>query len=247
VKVYSLGLPSDRLPVQTAVCSSDKAIFEWMMKEIRKGHQCYVVCPLIEEAEDGSKMTGVSSIEETSKKYQQYFGTAGIKLGVVTGKTPKEEQAAIIKDFKNNAIQILMATTVIEVGVNVPNATVIVITGAERFGLATLHQLRGRVGRSNLQSYCILQKSENTGSGSNLDILCKEHDGLKIAEADLKNRGTGDLFGREQSGKNNFVKLMLQYPNMYRKVREIAVQLCESGTGLDYISKYEALYLEREE
>jgi len=242
-KVYSLQLPSNRKPIQTAICSSNKPVFEWVEKQINMGHQAYVVCPLIDEAEEDSKMQGVASIEETAKIYENYFSSKGVKLGIVTGKTSNEDAEQIMKDFKENKIQILISTTVIEVGVNNPNATVIVITGAERFGLATLHQLRGRVGRGGFQSYCILQKSPNATSGSNLEVLCRETDGLEISKEDLKNRGTGNLIGSEQSGKNSFIDLMLTYPNMYEKVKEIAKELCRHHKEEPFIEKYEEYFI----
>ena len=241
-EVYSMELPQNRKPIQTAICKSDKPVFNWMLKEIAKGRQCYVVCPLIETAEEGSKMEGVSSIDETAKKYSDFFSPRNITVSVITGKTSKEEQRKILDDFKTNKSQILMATTVIEVGVNNPNATVMVITGAERFGLATLHQLRGRVGRGEYQSYCILQKSENSKDSTNLEILCQETDGLEIAKADLQHRGTGNILGNEQSGHNKYIDLMLMYPHMYEKVKMIAKELCKNNTGKDIIKIYEEYY-----
>lgn len=243
IKVYKLNLPSSRKPIQTAICNSDKPVFNWMEKEISNGHQCYVVCPLIAEASKDSKLYGIISIDETKKKYDSYFGPKGYKTAVITGKTSKEEQTKIMEAFKNNQIQILIATTVIEVGVNNPNATVMVISGAERFGLATLHQLRGRVGRGSFQSYCILQRSPNTEKGSNLEIMCQEIDGLEIAKEDLKNRKSGDLIGEEQSGQNNFVDLLISYPNMYNKIKEIAKYMISNNIEKDFISKYEQCFL----
>ncbi|MBO5621487.1 MAG: ATP-dependent DNA helicase RecG, partial [Butyrivibrio sp.] len=140
-----------------------------------------------------------------------------------------------------NKIQVLIATTVIEVGINVPNATVMVITSAERFGLATLHQLRGRVGRGDKQSYCILQKSSAAISSSNLSILEGETDGFEIAKADLLNRGTGNILGLEQSGKNRFIDLIIQYPNLYEAVKKIAKSL-KKGDRESYIQTYEEMY-----
>lgn len=240
--VYSMELPSNRKPIQTAVCTQDKPVFEWMIREIKKGRQCYVVCPLIDTGEEGSVMEGISSVEDTAKKYQKYFTPLGIRIGVITGRTSKQEQGVIMQAFKDNKTQILLATTVIEVGVNNPNATVIVITGAERFGLATLHQLRGRVGRGEHQSYCILQKTSSDKDSVNLDVLCKHADGLEIAKADLANRGSGNLIGVEQSGTNQYIDLMLSYPNMYEEVKKIAKQLCETNTGKDIIRIYEEYY-----
>ncbi len=247
VKVYSLKPPAERQPIQTAVCNSDKPVFNWIEKEVGMGHQCYVVCPLIEEADEESTIAGRISIEETKTKYEAYFAPKGIRCAVITGKTPKEEQSAVMEAFKNNEIHILIATTVIEVGVNNPNATVMVIQSAEMFGLATLHQLRGRVGRGKLKSYCILQRTPGYEGGSNLDILCRETDGLEIAKEDLKNRGMGNLIGMEQSGKNNFVELMLAYPNMFERIKGIAREMM-AGNPYDhmvdtYMTTYEEKFL----
>ena len=241
--VYSMELPGNRKPIQTAVCTQDRPMFCWMLKELKKGHQCYVVCPLIDNAEENSRMQGISSIEKTSKKYTSYFEQFGFKTGVITGATSKTEQAEIMSAFKENKIHILIATTVIEVGVNNPNATVITITGAERFGLATLHQLRGRVGRGEFQSYCILQKTASKETSTNLEILCNNADGLEIAKADMKNRGSGNIIGSQQSGDNVYIELILKYPNMYNKVREIATNLCKDNTGKDIIRIYEENHL----
>lgn len=242
-KVYTLKLPAERKPIQTAICSSDKPVFNWMEKEMAAGHQCYVVCPLIDEAEEDSVIAGISSIEATSKKYIDYFSPKGYRCGVITGKTSKEEQGVIMQEFSEGKTHILIATTVIEVGVNNPNATVIVITGAERFGLATLHQLRGRVGRGKLNSYCILQKTPGFEGGSNLEILCNETDGLAIAKEDLKNRGTGNIIGFEQSGKNEFIDLMLQYPNMYERIKAIAKEMHINKADEEFMRTYEEKYL----
>lgn len=242
MKVYTLKMPSERKPVQTAVCQNNQKIFEWMEKEIRAGHQCYVVCPLINEADDDTAVAGVSSIEEMEKTYSGYFEPKGIEIAVITGKTKKEDQEAIIEDFVENRTKILMATTIIEVGVNNPNATVMVITGAERLGLASLHQLRGRVGRGEAQSYCILQRSENAQSGANLDVLVRENNGFKIAQEDMKNRGTGDLFGTEQSGDNDFINLMFQYPNMFAKIKDY-VRTWLNADIKKYIVEYENRFM----
>lgn len=234
-------MPNGRKPVQTAICNSDKPVFSFIERELEKGHQAYVICPLIEEAEEDSTMSGISSIEEVSAKYNKHFEPLGYSVGVITGKTSKEEQSRIKQLFTENKINILIATTVIEVGINVPNATVITITSAERFGLATLHQLRGRVGRGDKQSYCILQKSSADTVSNNLEILTRETDGFEIAKADLQNRGSGNILGLEQSGNNKFIDLIIQYPNMYKRVTEIAKSLKKSDRT-NYICKYEEMY-----
>ena len=234
-------MPNGRKPVKTAICSSDKPVFDFIKKELENGHQAYVVCPLIDEAEEDSTMAGIASIEEVAEKYDKYFSHLGYKTGIITGKTSSEDQKEIKKMFTENRIQILIATTVIEVGINVPNASTIVITSAERFGLATLHQLRGRVGRGDIQSYCILQKTNNDTESDNLEILTKETDGFEIAKADLKKRGSGNILGTEQSGNNSFIDLIIEYPNLYERVKGIAVAL-NKDIRTQFIERYEDMF-----
>lgn len=163
-----------------------------MYEELKKHHQIYVVAPLIEES-DKSEETDVHKLEQNMNKA---FGKV-VKIGVLHGKMKPEEKEEIMKRFQANEIQILISTTVIEVGVDVKNATMIVIFDAFRFGLATLHQLRGRVGRNDFQSYAILISNHET---ERLSILTNTNDGFKISEEDFKLRGSGDLFGLRQSG-----------------------------------------------
>lgn len=233
-----LTKPAGRIPIQTAVCRNDATVMNFILKQVHEGHQAYVVCPSIEKGRSST------SVEEKEKIYREFFEQKGIKIGILTGKTKGQEKQQIMDAFRNNEIQILMATTVIEVGINVPNATCIAITGAERFGFSTLHQLRGRVGRGNLKSYCILQ-TDNTNE--KLEYMCEETDGFKIAMKDLELRGPGSLFGEKQSGNDYYVKLMLTYPNMYKKVKEIAAELCLDNTGCNIVEIYEKLFIEQPE
>ena len=226
--------PAGRLPVQTAVQLTHKNIFPFMEKEIRAGHQCYVVCPSIEEKE--TEGPEVVSIQSMYQEYQGYFGEKGIRIGVVHGKMKKEEIADTVQKFVANEVQVLMSTTVIEVGVNVPNATLIVIEQAERFGLASLHQLRGRVGRGDKQSYCILRS--NMQENERLDVMTKTTDGFEIAEADLKLRGTGNLIGMEQSGTNKYVEEMLDNPEIFKKASEVASYCYQHGYAEKLINMY---------
>jgi ATP-dependent DNA helicase RecG len=204
-----------------------------------------VVCPLIDKADKDSAVANIASVEDTLKAYEAYFAPKGYKIACITGKTEKETSDAIIKDFKDNKYQILIATTIIEVGVNVPNASLIFISNAERFGLSALHQLRGRVGRGQYQSYCIL-KSEDK-ENERLNVLCQTNDGFKIAEADLAMRKTGDLLGTKQSGKDKYVELMLTYPNMFEKIRELSKLMCDNGTAETVIEVKENITEQREE
>ncbi len=229
-----LTKPAGRIPIQTAVCRNDITVMNFILKEIHAGHQAYVVCPSIEKGKSST------SVEEKEAVYREFFEQKGIKLGIVTGKMKGSDKQDIMDAFRKNEIQILMATTVIEVGINVPNATCIAITGAERFGFSSLHQLRGRVGRGKLKSYCILQTDK---SNEKLEYMCEETDGFKIALKDLELRGPGSLFGEKQSGNDYYVKLMLAYPNMYKRVKEIAAGLCKDNTGNNIVEIYEKLFI----
>ena len=212
-------MPAGRLPVKTGVVNSDDAIFRLIQAEAENGHQAYIVCPMIDSNDDSEEDAPVS-VEDVYKRTEAYFSThnPNIKAAVITGKMKDAEKSEIINAFSKNEVQILIATTIIEVGVNVPNATVIAIMNAERFGLAGLHQLRGRVGRGNLQSYCVLKSLEK--ENERLAVMCKTTNGFEIAEEDLKIRGTGDFLGTRQSGDNENVRLMLKYPQIYQEIKE---------------------------
>lgn len=205
--------PAGRKPVKTASTNSFSSTFSFIKKEIEKGRQVYVVCPAIEKNE---KMEGVLSVEEVTEIYKKNLPS--FKIETLTGRNKKKETEDIIGRFKEGDTDILIATTVIEVGVNVPNASVIVIHNAERFGVAGLHQLRGRVGRGKEQSYCILFSEDK--ENPRLKVMCETTDGFKIAEEDLKLRGAGELIGLKQSGYDKYVSLMLTFPEVYEKVKE---------------------------
>ena len=191
-------MPKGRKPVETIIKSEKemKDVLEMMYKELVNNHQIYVISPLIEES-DNSDLNDVEKIENNMKKA---FGSK-FNVGVMHGKMKSAEKELIMQEFKQKKIDILVSTTVIEVGVDVENATMIVIFDADRFGLSTLHQLRGRVGRSSLESKCIL--ISNTDK-ERLNIMTKTTDGFKISEEDFKLRGSGDLFGTKQSGDMSF-------------------------------------------
>ena len=207
-------MPAGRKPVQTAVSNNYKSCFSFINKQLAKGRQVYVVCPQIESNE---KMEGVTSVEELEKIYSDAFGSG--RVCTLTGKNSKKETEQILSDFKENKKSILIATTVIEVGVNVPNANTIIIHNAERFGLAGLHQLRGRVGRGGGDAYCILFSKDK--ENERLQAMCRTTNGFEIAEEDLKLRGAGNLFGTEQSGMNEYIDLVLDHPEEYKAVKTI--------------------------
>lgn len=187
-------MPNGRKKVETFLKSSDhiKDILMMMYGQLRENHQIYVVAPIIEESENSN----MESINDLYKKLNKAFGKK-YNIAMLHGKLKNIEKDKIMDDFKNNVIQILISTTVIEVGVDVSNATMIVVFDAFRFGLSTLHQLRGRVGRNKLQSYCILVSDKET---KRLNVLTETCDGFKISEEDFIIRGSGDIFGVRQSG-----------------------------------------------
>ncbi len=195
-------LPANRLPIKNCVVGEDyrKTAYSFLEKEIRSGHQVYIICPLVEESEN-LEAENVTDYTEHLKAALP----AEIAISCLHGKMKPKEKNEIMDAYQRNEIQILISTTVIEVGVNVPNATVMMIENAERFGLAQLHQLRGRVGRGDAQSYCILVNgSDSKHAKKRLEILNQSNDGFEIARQDLNLRGPGDFFGIRQSGMLEF-------------------------------------------
>lgn len=215
--------PVGRKPVETCQIEKDDKINEFMLKEIQKGRQCYVVCPLIDDSES-ERMAEVESVNTVYKNLVSYFKRfPKVKISLISGKMKQKDIDEEIRKFANNETHILVSTTIVEVGVNIPNATVMVIKNAERFGLAQLHQLRGRVGRSNYQSYCILQSPKK--DDIKIQIMCSTTDGFEIAKKDLEIRGPGDFIGIKQSGQNKYVMLMLAYPDLYEKISKLNDQI----------------------
>lgn len=243
IQIHTIrSMPNGRKTVRTRVFKNQTGNMKFILKEVRAGHQAYVVCPMIENNE---KVPGVKSVDQVTKEYRDFLEPEGIRIAALTGKTEKEETEAIIRNFKDGRIDVLISTTVIEVGVNVPNATVMVITNAERFGLSSLHQLRGRVGRSDLQSYCVLQSEDESPKGlARLQVMCDTNDGFKIAEADLNQRGAGDLLGTQQSGDNKYVALMIANPDKYRDAVKVARELIQRGKDCCPLMK--SIYMERD-
>ncbi len=189
-------LPKGRIPIKTYLVSSHKSTYELIKKEIEAGHQAYVVYPLIEESETLSAKAATVEAERLQKDVFPQF-----KVGLLHGKLKNDEKDKVMKDFKNKKYDILVSTTVVEVGVDVPNATIMLIENAERFGLSQLHQLRGRVGRSNIQSYCVLYSNSRVPeTRERLNIMTQTNDGFVIAEKDLQLRGPGEFLGTRQSG-----------------------------------------------
>ncbi len=195
-------VPAKRLPIKNCVVGAGwrPNAYEFIRRETQAGRQAYVICPLV-EASEHAEGENVIDYSETLKKALP----AEIEVAFLHGRMRSDMKNKIMEDFAANKIQVLVSTTVVEVGVNVPNATVMMIEDAQRFGLAQLHQLRGRVGRGDAQSYCIMiNTSDSKESGRRLDVLNKTNDGFKIASEDLKLRGPGDFFGIRQSGDMEF-------------------------------------------
>ncbi|MEI6529532.1 MAG: ATP-dependent DNA helicase RecG [Candidatus Falkowbacteria bacterium] len=194
-------MPANRKKIITSLVTETRrpAAYEFIRREIKSGRQAFVVCPLI----DDSDKLGVKSVKKEHEKLDKEIFPE-LKVGLLHGKLKAKEKEAIMNDFLANKIQILVSTSVIEVGVDVPNATMMIIEGAERFGLATLHQFRGRVGRSDYQSYCILFPSNeeitNPKTIERLEAMTKYSDGFSLAKIDLKLRGAGEIYGASQSG-----------------------------------------------
>ncbi len=189
-------LPKGRKPIKTSLVSSHKLTYKLIREEIEAGRQAYIVYPLIEESET---LSAKAATAEAERLQAEVF--PDLRIGLLHGKLKNAEKEGVMADFKAKKYDILVCTTVVEVGVDVPNATVILIENAERFGLSQLHQLRGRVGRSDLQSYCILfSNTKNQETRERLNIMTETNDGFVIAEKDLELRGPGEFLGTRQSG-----------------------------------------------
>lgn len=196
-------LPADRLPIKNCVVNTSyrQTAYKFIEKEVAAGRQVYVICPMVEEGE----MEELEDVGSYTLKLKQALSPS-IQIASLHGRMKPAQKNRIMEEFAAHHIDVLVSTTVIEVGINVPNATVMMVENAERFGLAQLHQLRGRVGRGDKQSYCIfISKSERPETMKRLKILNESNDGFYIASQDLSLRGPGDLFGIRQSGDLRFV------------------------------------------
>ena len=224
-------VPAKRLPIKSCVVgkNSRKTSYDFLRKEIAKGHQAYVICPLVEESE-GLEAENVTDYAEQITQQLP----SGIVVESLHGKMKSGRKNLIMEQFAKNEIQVLVSTTVIEVGVNVPNATVMMIEDAQRFGLAQLHQLRGRVGRGGDQSYCIMiNTTDSEKAKKRLEILNQSNDGFFIAAEDLKLRGPGDFFGIRQSGLLEFrLGDIYQNADLLKQASEEAKLLLEEDRKL---------------
>jgi ATP-dependent DNA helicase RecG len=243
-------LPPGRTPVRTALRSPDRrsAVYEFVDSEIEKGRQVYLVYPLVAESE---KVDLLSATEEYERLRTEVFPER--RLGLLHGQLPSDEKDRVMRAFMAGDLDLIVSTTVIEVGIDVPNASVMVIEHAERFGLSQLHQLRGRVGRGAAQSHCILIAEPGEDALERLRIFRDTSDGFAVARADLGIRGQGDLFGAQQHGKDPVLRfadllldeeILVRAQRLARKIVEVDPEL--SGPQNEKIrSSLEARYRDR--
>ncbi len=223
-------MPAHRLPVKNCVVGPDyrKNAYDFIAKHVKMGHQAYIICPMVEESE----MIDAENVTDYTKNLKEILPDIAIES--LHGKMKGKEKDRIMERFADGEIQILVSTTVVEVGVDVPNATVMMIENAERFGLAQLHQLRGRVGRGSAQSYCIMINCGGEEHNKRLDILNHSNDGFYIASQDLKLRGPGDIFGIRQSGDMEFkIADIFTDADILKNASEEADILLEEDPGLN--------------
>ncbi len=224
-------MPKDRKPVITKIVKEDRLqkVYKFIREEVQARRQCMVVYPLVEETEKSDLAAATEGFEELQKIFK------GINVGLIHGRVKKDEKDAIMESYAKNEINILVSTTVIEVGIDIPNASVMLIEHAERFGLTQLHQLRGRVGRGSAKSYCILvERNIKDTSRKRLAIMEKTNDGFIIADEDLKMRGPGKFFSTEQSGffKHKIADMVTDGP-LIRQARKAAQNIANSDPKLD--------------
>lgn len=224
-------LPANRQPIKNCVVDTGyrKTAYSFIKRQVEEGRQCYIICPMVEESE----AVEAENVTDYAAMLSQELGSQ-IQVASLHGKMKQGQKDEIMSAFSRNEIQVLVSTTVIEVGINVPNATVMMVENAERFGLAQLHQLRGRVGRGEYQSYCIFMSgSKGKETKKRLDILNKSNDGFFIAGEDLKLRGPGDLFGIRQSGLMDFrIGDVFQDADILKKASEAAGRLLHEDPQL---------------
>jgi ATP-dependent DNA helicase RecG len=224
-------MPKDRKPVITKVVNEERLqnVYKFIREEVEAGRQCMVVYPLVEETEKSDLAAATEGFEELKKIFK------GINVGLIHGRMKKDEKDAIMDSYAKNEINILVSTTVIEVGIDIPNASVMLIEHAERFGLTQLHQLRGRVGRGSVKSYCILvERNIRETSRKRLAIMEETNDGFVIADEDLKMRGPGKFFSTEQSGffKHKIADMVTDGP-LIRLARKAAQNIVENDPALN--------------
>ena len=223
-------MPADRIPIKNCLVGTAwrPNAYRFIQKQLEEGHQAYVICPLVEESEG----LEAENVMDYSEKLREFF-PENIHIRPLHGRMKDEEKNEVMQSFSQGQTDILVSTTVVEVGVNVPNATVMLIENAERFGLAQLHQLRGRVGRGKYQSYCIfIQGKEDEETSARLKLLAGSNDGFYLAGEDLRLRGPGDFFGLRQSGE-----LLFSLADIYQDSDILSL----AGREADFILKEDPL------
>ena len=245
-------LPAQRLPIKNCVVNTSyrPKAYQFIEQQVRQGRQAYIICPMVEESEN----LEAENVLEYTQRLEEIF-PPDIRIASLHGRMKPKEKNQIMETFSRGEIQILVSTTVVEVGVNVPNATVMMVENAERFGLAQLHQLRGRVGRGSHQSYCIFMQGNQEEVSKRLKILSQSNDGFYIAAEDLKLRGPGDLFGIRQSGQMEFrLADIYQDASILKKASEAEdeilaldpdLELPQYGKLKEKLAKYMKYQLER--
>lgn len=226
-------LPKGRKEIKTSIINLDNqgTVYEKILEELKKGHQAYIVCPFVEKSNSES-FEDISNVNDEYKKATDFFSKYDYKVGIINGKMKDTDISDELEKFKNKEYDVLVSTTIIEVGVNIPNATVIVIKNAERFGFAQLHQLRGRVGRGNSEAYCYLVTNNNR----KFDIFTKTKDGFKIAKEDLLMRGAGSFLGTQQSGTNKYLSLILSNQRLNEYIKKDIKDIFENKDRYDKYS-----------
>lgn len=232
-------MPKGRKQTITTIVDDSKEAYAQIKTLLDRGEQAYIVCPLINDSE---KRDDLVSVEEATAEAQKYFSKFGYKVESINGAMKQELVNEKIQEFVEHKFDVLVSTTIIEVGVNVPNANLIFIRSANQFGLAQLHQLRGRVGRSDKQGYCVLEGDASAEEGR-LRVMCDTSDGFEVAKRDLEMRGTGDFIGTTQSGDNKYIMLMIQYPELNKEIKNEIIEIYKNPERFE---KYENLIVNEE-
>lgn len=239
-------MPAWRLPIHTKIITNTQWIKSKprILDKINKGEKVFIVTPLIEESE---KLEDVTAATQAFEETQDLFPEIRHHIGLIHGKMKSNDKEAIMHAFKEGKIKILVATTVIEVWVDIPEATIMIIKNAERFGLSQLHQLRGRIGRSDLQSHCFLQTAKKSGDTyQRLKALEDTNDGFKLAEIDLQNRGAGEMLGIRQSGESDIPMEILTNIKFIELVQQAAIELLETYPNLEWLPDLQNTLLDSE-
>ncbi len=235
VEIYNiLELPKGRQKVDTEVTTETEEAYNYIIREVKKGHQAYIICPLIDEGK-----IEADNVKYTRNHFKKYASSLNLNISVasISGNMKQEDIDKTIEAFNEGKIDVLISTTIVEVGVNVPNATAMVILSSERFGLSQLHQLRGRVGRGKDKSYCILVSPKE--GLERLNIMKNSSSGFDISKEDLKLRGPGELLGLKQSGQSEELMLILSYPKLVTRIKEEIEEIYKNKERLNYYQKIE--------